>query len=179
MGNGPCFLTRACLVIAAILSVFWTESSGRPQIQKLSNSGHICTCLIREDISFAIPLDIMKTKNSEYIYYKAERKIYCKTDRQTFDKLQWLKNDDSKGKQTEKAKLNKFPNKYCQDNAHPAPIIWKMWTAWWITFCKWSHFYGPHWQSRPACCERPGKVCQNLRYHISMIESMVFRSVRV
>lgn len=113
------------------------------------------------------------------IYYKAERKIYCKTDRQTFDKLQWLKNGDSKGKQTEKAKLNKFPNKYCQDNAHPAATIWKMWTAWWITFCKWSHFYGPHWQSRLACCEKPGKVCQNLRYHISMIESMVFGSVRV
>lgn len=48
------------------------------------------------------------------------------TDRQTFDKLQWLKNDDSKGKQTEKAKLIEFPHKYCQDNAHPAPTVWKI-----------------------------------------------------
>lgn len=38
--------------------------------------------LIREDISLAIPLDIMKTKNREYIYYKAERKnIVRQTDR--------------------------------------------------------------------------------------------------
>lgn len=37
--------------------------------------------LIREDISLALPLGIMKTKNREYIYSKAERKKYCKTDR--------------------------------------------------------------------------------------------------
>lgn len=38
MGNGPCFLTRACLAIVAISSAFWSESSARPQFDSSWNN---------------------------------------------------------------------------------------------------------------------------------------------